>query len=152
MLPGEADERQVSLVERPHRRDERHASGGAPRRELPLQGFDRARFPKAQWTLRRAGASERNVSSAEGNPPERTSSENRRAASRMTSPRLAYRRTNFGRKSPDKPSRSWNTSTWPSQWGPAPIPIVGIESSAVILAASESGTHSRTTGKHPAFS
>ena len=41
--------------------------------------------------------------------------------------RLRHTRfTNFGVKSRNKPSMSWVTSTWPSQSGPAPMPMVGI--------------------------
>ena len=44
------------------------------------------------------------------------------------------------------------TSTWPSQSTPAPIPIVGIESSAAIRAATAAGTASSTREKQPAAS
>lgn len=40
--------------------------------------------------------------------------------------------------------------TWPLQCGPAPMPIVGIESSRVAAAATSGGTHSSTIAKQPA--
>ena len=46
------------------------------------------------------------------------------------------------------PSRSWNTSTWPSQAGPAPMPMVGTSSGSVTAAPTFSGTPSTTTAKH----
>ena len=45
---------------------------------------------------------------------------------------------------------SCQTSTWASQSGPAPIPIVGIARLAVTSAASRAGTHSSTTANAPA--
>ena len=40
--------------------------------------------------------------------------------------------------------------TCPLQWGPAPMPMVGMDSSRVNAAATTGGTHSSTTAKHPA--
>lgn len=40
--------------------------------------------------------------------------------------------------------------TWPLQCGPAPMPIVGMESSRVAAAAMRGGTHSSTIAKQPA--
>ena len=40
--------------------------------------------------------------------------------------------------------------TWPLQCGPAPIPMVGMDSSLVTAAATTGGTHSSTIAKHPA--
>src|ERR1700723_199159 len=65
----------------------------------------------------------------------------------MTSPALAYWRANFGGAVKVRPRRSWATRIWPSQSGPAPMPMVGICSSRVIWAASSRGTASRTTAK-----
>ena len=48
------------------------------------------------------------------------------------------------------PSRSWNTSTWPSVAGPAPIPITGISSRAISVSATAAGIASNTIEKHPA--
>ena len=45
--------------------------------------------------------------------------------------RSAYCRTNLGGARLARPSRSWNTSTWPSHAGPAPIPIVGTSIASV---------------------
>ena len=70
----------------------------------------------------------------------------------MTSPTSAKRRTNFGVKSWNMPSMSWFTSTWPSQPAPAPMPMVGMVSSADTRAASSAGMASRTTAKAPASS
>lgn len=42
------------------------------------------------------------------------------------------------------------TSIWPSQLGEAPIPIVGMFISVVMVSASWAGTHSSTTAKAPA--
>lgn len=50
------------------------------------------------------------------------------------------------------PRISWNTWIWPSQYGPAPIPIVGIVSFSVIIFESSEGIPSRTIEKAPAFS
>ena len=44
---------------------------------------------------------------------------------------------------------SWVTRTWPSQPAPAPIPMVGIFSAAVIRAAISPGMHSSTTANAP---
>src|SRR5262249_35612582 len=59
-------------------------------------------------------------------------------------------RTKRGETPVLRPITSWKTRTWPSQAGPAPIPIVGIGMERVICAARSAGTHSRTTAKHPA--
>ena len=42
------------------------------------------------------------------------------------------------------------SGTWPLQWGPAPMPMVGMSSSEVMPAARLGGTHSSTTEKQPA--
>ena len=60
--------------------------------------------------------------------------------------------TNFGVGVNVYPSISWITRIWPSQSGPAPIPIVGMRSSRVICAASSRGTASTTTANAPAAS
>ena len=50
------------------------------------------------------------------------------------------------------PAMSCQTSTWASQSGPAPIPTVGMVSSAVTCLAKSPGTISSTTLKAPASS
>ncbi len=45
---------------------------------------------------------------------------------------------------------SYTTSTWPSQCGPAPIPIVGTGTARVTRRASCDGIFSRTIAKTPA--
>ena len=47
------------------------------------------------------------------------------------------------------PAQSLHTSSWPSQCGPAPTEIVGIEISAVTLPAISDGTISSTTANAP---
>ena len=64
--------------------------------------------------------------------------------------RVAYWRTNFGLTRSWSPSRSWNTSTCPSQAGPAPMPMVGTPTASVTDLATTSGTASTTMEKHPA--
>jgi len=64
----------------------------------------------------------------------------------------AYFFTNFGFLIKDKPIKSSITKTCPSQNSPAPIPIVGIASSSVILFANFQGTDSITMPKVPASS
>src|SRR5579864_3644706 len=68
-------------------------------------------------------------SSSEGKDPRRTSRQYSAAAREMISPTSAKRRANFGLWPKLIPTRSWITRTWPSQSGPAPIPIVGMRSS-----------------------
>ena len=75
----------------------------------------------------------RTVSAAPGNVPAATSAAQARAASAIVSRRSAYGRACRGMKSP-RPSRSVMTWTWPLQCGPAPMPIVGMRSRAVIAA------------------
>src|SRR4029450_2048716 len=73
----------------------------------------------------------------------------RSSAARVTSSaRAAYALANLGARA-ESPSRSCSTSTWPSQKAPAPMPIVGMPSSAVISAARPSGMPSRTNGRAP---
>jgi hypothetical protein len=50
------------------------------------------------------------------------------------------------------PNASCQTSTWPSQWAPAPMPIVGMVSASVTWPATSPGTISITTAKAPASS
>src|ERR1043165_6740069 len=52
----------------------------------------------------------------------------------------------------ESPRRSCMTWIWPSQQGPAPIPIVGIVNSAVMSEASSPGMSSRTIENAPASS
>ena len=52
----------------------------------------------------------------------------------ISTPKLPYRFACFGEKSPYKPNISWYTWIWPSQKGPAPIPMVGISNKLVIFA------------------
>ena len=47
---------------------------------------------------------------------------------------------------------SCSTSTWPSQPGPAPMPIVGMVSPAVTRARAAAGTSSSTIAQAPAAS
>mmetsp|Transcript_10247 Transcript_10247/g.43115 ORF Transcript_10247/g.43115 Transcript_10247/m.43115 type:complete len:276 (-) Transcript_10247:349-1176(-) len=90
-----------------------------------------------------------------GNAPFCTSSRNCFNAASTTFPTSAYCLLNFGVTLAwcgclVKPSRSWYTNTWPEVKFPAPMPMVGTSSAAVTAAASDPGTHSRTTAKHPA--
>ena len=48
------------------------------------------------------------------------------------------------------PSRSWNTSTWPSVAGPAPMPITGISISPISSSVTALGIASKTIAKQPA--
>ena len=58
--------------------------------------------------------------------------------------------TNLGEKSWYIPNMSWYTRICPSHSTPAPIPMVGIESFSVTIAANFAGTHSSTIAKAPA--
>ena len=53
----------------------------------------------------------------------------------VSRPRSAYCLTNLGTWPLVSPSMSCQTSTWPSHWAPAPMPIVGIVRARVIAAA-----------------
>ena len=48
------------------------------------------------------------------------------------------------------PRRSWNTSTWPSVAGPAPMPITGTSSSRISSSVTALGIASNTIVKQPA--
>ena len=48
------------------------------------------------------------------------------------------------------PSRSWNTSTWPSVAGPAPMPITGTSISPISSSVTALGIASKTIAKQPA--
>ena len=65
---------------------------------------------------------------------------------------FAYCSTNFGMRPRVNPAQSLHTRSWPSQCGPAPTEIVGIDSSAVTLPAISDGTISSTTANAPASS
>ena len=65
--------------------------------------------------------------------------------------RSAYFLANGGVRS-NNPKRSWSTSTCPSQYGPLPIQIVGIESSSVMVFATSAAVNSITIANTPAFS
>ena len=47
---------------------------------------------------------------------------------------------------------SWLTRIWPSQPGPAPMPMVGTLTERVTSSARDAGTFSRTKAKTPACS
>ena len=65
---------------------------------------------------------------------------------------FAYCLTNFGIRPRVNPAQSLHTSSCPSQCGPAPTEIVGIESSSVTFPAISDGTISSTTANAPASS
>src|SRR3990167_11136614 len=90
--------------------------------------------------------------SSVGNFPPSTSSLYLLNAFRRSGQRSAYFLTNLGVNRSKSPIISFVTSAWPSQYGPAPMPIVGIASLSVISFANLSGTHSRIIAKQPAFS
>ena len=48
------------------------------------------------------------------------------------------------------PSRSWNTSTWPSVAGPAPMPITSTSIRGMIASDTAAGIASKTMAKQPA--
>ena len=52
----------------------------------------------------------------------------------------------------ERPSRSWRTRTWPPQWGPAPIPTVGMAMDSVTIFPRSEGMCSSTRAEQPAFS
>ena len=70
--------------------------------------------------------------------------------SSIASCRSAYRRTNFAPTPSRMPSRSWNTSTWPSVAGPAPMPMIGTVIRLISSAVSADGTASKTMQMQPA--
>ena len=74
------------------------------------------------------------------------------AASSSVSPIRAYCLTNLGIRPRVKPAQSLHTSSCPSQCGPAPTEMVGIESCSVTSPATADGTISSTTAKAPASS
>src|SRR4030095_11732977 len=96
------------------------------------------------------GTVEANVCCALGKVPFLTSSTYAAAASPMILARLAYCLTKRGILLGRSPAMSWQTRTCASQSGPAPMPTVGMSSSAVIFRASSPGTISRTTPNAPA--
>ena len=91
-----------------------------------------------------------NECSGPGKTPPRTSSAYSLAARSSSPRRSAYFFTNFGTRPPLSPAMSGQTSTWASQSTPAPMPIVGMDSSLVTCPAISAGTISRTTANAPA--
>ena len=61
--------------------------------------------------------------------------------------RSAYFFTNFGTRPPLSPAMSGQTSTWASQSTPAPMPMVGMDSSSVTCAAIVGGHHLQDDGE-----
>mmetsp|Transcript_37588 Transcript_37588/g.85339 ORF Transcript_37588/g.85339 Transcript_37588/m.85339 type:complete len:203 (-) Transcript_37588:220-828(-) len=59
-------------------------------------------------------------------------------------------RANLGTLPSYRPRRSWKTCTWPDVPTPAPMPMVGMESSFVTSWATGAGTISSTMPKQPA--
>ena len=64
----------------------------------------------------------------------------------------AYCFAKGGLAAPLKPRMSCVTSTWPSQFGPEPMPMIGMRSLFVTSQATAPGTHSITMANAPAFS
>src|SRR4051812_27835381 len=91
-----------------------------------------------------------NECSGPGKTPPRTSSAYSLAARSSSARRSAYFFTNFGTRPPLRPAMSGQTSTWASQSAPAPMPMVGMDSSLVTCPAISAGTISRTTANAPA--
>src|ERR1700733_8766307 len=91
-----------------------------------------------------------NDSASLGNVPPRTSPTYAVTASLIVAPSVANRRTNRGLNDSYMPSMSYETSTWPSHATPAPIPIVGTSTVAVISRAMSDGMASSTIAYAPA--
>ena len=107
----------------------------------------RSRRPGRRRRRPRGGSSPRPTGTA---PPARRPRRRRPPPPRRPSaPRTGGRTWAAMRSS--SPSRSWRTSTWPSQSGPAPMPMVGTGTDRVIAAATSRGTHSSTMAKQPAL-
>src|SRR5439155_5981643 len=137
-LPRRSHQAKVTLVQRPHRRDQGDAVASGPPR--PGQGaeaghgLNHLHLVEPPYTARSASGgaavwrvpAEAYECSASGKVPASTSAMNSPTARTISPRRSAKRFTNLGTFSPERPSMSWITSTWPSVPGPAPMPMVGM--------------------------